>query len=183
MRHLPSFRATCISCLIALFVLGSIPGPGLASAMAEGQPPALADLDDLAAFLDGFIAEGLDTYRLPGVTVAVVADGATIFARGYGYADLEQGIAVDPETTLFDVGSVAKLFTFTAVMQLVEDGRLDLHADVNRYLTHFQVEGAYPEPVTAAHLLTHTAGFDERDIGAAARSPEEVLPVCARRGS
>ncbi len=174
-RRLP---AIWMSCLIAVIALGSIPGPGLASASAEAQPSALAGLDDLAAFLDGFIAEGLEAYSLPGVTVAVVADGATIFAQGYGYADLEQGIAVDPETTLFDVGSVAKLFTFTALMQLVEDGRLDLHADVNRYLTHFQVDGGFAQPVTAAHLLTHTAGFDERDIGAAARSPEEVLPVC-----
>lgn len=172
--HKRKFSAVCITCLIALVALGSIPEPML----AEGHPPALGDLDDLAAFLDAFIAEGLEAYSLPGVTVAVVADGATVFARGYGYADLERGVAVDPETTLFDVGSVAKLFTFTAVMQLVEDGLLDLHSDVNEYLTAFEVPATYPEPVTVAHLLKHTGGFDERDIGAAARTAEEVLPVC-----
>jgi CubicO group peptidase (beta-lactamase class C family) len=108
----------------------------------------------------------------------VVAGETPVLAKGYGYADLERGIAVDPEMTLFDVGSVAKLFTLTAVMQLVEEGRLDLNADVNRYLTRFQVPATFPEPVTAAHLLTHTGGFDEWDIGAAVRTPEEVLTVC-----
>ena len=132
----------------------------------------------LEAFFDAFVTEGLATHTLPGVAVTVVANGMPAFAKGYGYADLEEGIPVDPETTLFDVGSVAKLFTFTAVMQLVEEGRLDLHTDVNAYLTRFQVPDTYPEPVTAAHLLTHTGGFDEWDIGAAVRTPEEVLPVC-----
>jgi len=173
-----SFLRRCVSHLMALVVLGSIVVPAQASVSAEGPPAALTDRDDLAAFLDAFIAEGLEAYSLPGVTVSVVVDGATVFAGGYGYADLERGIAVDPGTTLFDVGSVAKLFTFTAVMQLVEDGLLNLHGDVNEYLTAFEVPATYTEPVTVAHLLTHTGGFDERDIGAAARTAEEVMPVC-----
>lgn len=163
---------------LAVAIIGLVCGPMEPAAAAAGTGPGPMDPGALSAFFDAFVSPGLDAYNLPGVTVAVVADGALVFAEGYGYADRERGIAVDPERTLFDVGSVAKLFTFTAVMQLVEEGRLDLHTDVNTYLTRFQVEAAYPEPVTPAHLLTHTAGFDERDIGAAARSAEEVLPVC-----
>jgi CubicO group peptidase (beta-lactamase class C family) len=145
-------------------------------------PPTLTP-DDLRAFFAPVIAKGMATHNLPGVTLAVVrvgtdANNAMVFTQGYGYADLERGIAVDAAATLFDVGSVSKLFTFTAVMQLVEEGRLDLDADVNRYLRRFQVPDTFSEPVTVAHLLTHTAGFDEWDMGAAARTAEEVLPVC-----
>ena len=146
------------------------------------EPPLLTR-DDLRTFLAPVITHGMAIHNLPGVTLAVVrvgtdANDAMVFTQGYGHADLERGIAVDAAITLFDVGSVSKLFTFTAVMQLVEEGRLDLDADVNRYLTRFQVPETFPEPVTVAHLLTHTGGFDEWDMGAAARTAEEVLPVC-----
>lgn len=172
-KHLTR-RLLCGLLFAALLSL-SVPIPLRA---ADALPPHPADPADLEAFFDAFVTAGMAAHTLPGVTVAVVADGAPVFLRGYGYADRERSIPVDPATTLFDVGSVAKLFTFTAVMQLVEQGRLDLHADVNRYLTRFQVPATFPEPVTAAHLLTHTGGFDEWDIGAAARTSAEVLPVC-----
>ena len=148
----------------------------------SGQPTtataAPADLADLETFLDNFFATHLDAHRIPGAAVAVVADGHLVLAKGYGYADLAANRPVDPALTVFDVGSVSKLFTYTAVMQLVEQGRLDLHADVNDYLTRFQVPDTFAQPVTTAHLLTHTGGFDEWDIGAAVRDVADVLPVC-----
>jgi CubicO group peptidase (beta-lactamase class C family) len=177
-QHRPGFLTTCLFFGMAFVLLWPIQAPTQRVAAASEFVAAPIDPEDLEAFFDAFVTEGLSSYRLPGVSLAVVAGGETIFAKGYGYADIEQGLPVDPERTLFDVGSVAKLFTATAVMQLVEEGRLDPHADVNRYLTRFQVPATFPEPVTAAHLLTHTGGFDEWDIGAAVRTPEEVLPVC-----
>jgi CubicO group peptidase (beta-lactamase class C family) len=134
--------------------------------------------ENLADFFDKFIPAGMTSYQLPGVVIAVVANGQLTYSQGYGYADLENQIPVHPGKTLFDVGSVAKLFTFTAVMQLVESGDLDLERDVNHYLTSFKIPDTYDQPVTVAHLLTHTGGFDEWDIGAAARTADEVLPVC-----
>ena len=94
----------------------------------------------------------------------VVRDGGIYFARGYGVADFDRKTRVDPERTIFRVASVSKVFTATAAMQLVERGRLALDVDVNRYLKRVQVAPTYREPVTLFHLLTHTAGFDDRNI-------------------
>jgi CubicO group peptidase (beta-lactamase class C family) len=115
-------------------------------------------------------------HSLPGATVVVVHGGEVVHSRGYGYADVEAGRPFDAGTSVFRTASVSKLFTATAVMQLVEQGRIDLDADVNRYLD-FRVPDTYPEPITMRHLLTHTAGFDERLLGSSAsrRRPEAVL--------
>ncbi len=93
--------------------------------------------------------------------VVVVKDGQVLLAKGYGYADVEKRIPVDAEHTLFRPGSVTKLFTWTAVMQLVEQGKIDLQADVNTYLTAFQIPATYPQPITMLDLMAHTAGFEE----------------------
>ncbi len=98
-------------------------------------------------------------------------------AKGYGFADLAHQTPVDPTKTAFRAGSVSKLFTWTAIMQVAEQGLLDLDADVNRYLTDFQVPATYPQPVTPARLLTHTAGFEDRWIATATRDPEALEPL------
>ena len=125
----------------------------------DGAGPT--DPAEVAAFFDRHIGQQLTEQHIAGATVAVVQDGAVLFAKGYGYADVRRQLPVDADRTLFHIGSVGKLFTWTAVMQLVEQGRLDLHADVNTYLD-FRVPDTYPEPITIAHLLTHTAGFEEQ---------------------
>jgi CubicO group peptidase (beta-lactamase class C family) len=117
---------------------------------------------ELEAFLDGVMAAHLESYHIPGAMLAVVGNGELLLAKGYGYADLEQRTPVEPARTLFRPGSTSKLITWTAVMQLVEQGRLDLHADVNGYLD-FTIPATFPEPVTLAHLMTHTPGFE--DVG------------------
>src|SRR6185369_10883284 len=79
--------------------------------------------------------------------------------------------------TLFRVGSISKLFVWTAVMQLVEQGRVDLDADVNRYLKGVAVPATFKEPVTLAHLMTHTAGFEDHVLGLFARDAGAVRPL------
>jgi CubicO group peptidase (beta-lactamase class C family) len=91
-------------------------------------------------------------------------------------ADVNQREPVAADRTLFHIGSNTKLFTWTAVMQLVEQGKLDLDADVNNYLD-FHIPDTYPQPITLKHLMTHTAGFENRDIGMLAHSPETVVPL------
>jgi CubicO group peptidase (beta-lactamase class C family) len=113
----------------------------------------------------------------------VVKDGQLFFAQGYGYADLERWIPATADTTIFRAGSVSKVFTWTAVMQLVEQGQLDLNADVNIYLTNFQISAtlrhasrqnkAFPQPITLAHLMTHTAGFEDQIVDATIYAPPE----------
>src|SRR6056297_2344945 len=96
--------------------------------------------DALERFVDGMVKPLMQDNKSPSGTVAVRHRGELIFARGYGYQDVEHQIPVDPATTLFRPGSTSKLFTWVAVMQLVEQGRLDLDADVNTYLETFRIE-------------------------------------------
>ncbi|KIH97702.1 beta-lactamase [Streptomonospora alba] len=123
---------------------------------------------DLDAWLDGRMPTALEETGIPGAAVAVVHDGELLSARGYGYADTGAGgdepVPVDPERTLFRTGSVSKLFTATAVMQLVEEGEVDLDTDVHEYID-FTIPTSFDEPVTMRHLLSHTPGFEERVSG------------------
>jgi CubicO group peptidase (beta-lactamase class C family) len=163
--------------------------PTAQAAAAAPAAPDQEDLDasvdrlltpaELEAFFDGVMAAHFQAYHIPGAAVAVVKDGEILFAKGYGYANLETRTPVDAAQTLFRIGSVSKLFTWTAVMQLVERGALDMDEDVNAYLKGggFRVPATYPEPITMAHLMNHTAGFEDRNVGLFNRDPESVLPL------
>ena len=120
---------------------------------------------DVTTWLDGSVPAEMERSGIVGGAVTVVRDGEIIASRGYGLADAsDPSSAVDPASTLFRVGSVSKLFTATAVMQGVERGDLDLDADIKEYLD-FEVPRSFDEPITLRHLLTHTAGFEERIRG------------------
>jgi CubicO group peptidase (beta-lactamase class C family) len=147
------------------------------SAYTDRSPTnGVGDAQEVEAFFDELIPGQLEERHIPGATVAVVRYGRLLLAKGYGWADVEEQEPVAAERTLFHIGSNTKLFTWTAVMQLVEEGRLDLDADVNAYLD-FRIPDTYPPPITLKHLMTHTAGFENRDIGMAASSPETVVPI------
>lgn len=143
-------------------------------AAVQAQDSSRIDPHEIAAFADDFFSTHMEAMHVPGAVFVVVEDGQIVLSRGYGYADLESNKPVIPEQTLFRVGSVSKLFTATAAMQLYEQGRLDLHEDINTYLVRFKIPATYPEPVTVAHLLTHGAGFDSRTIGTVSRSEAEL---------
>ena len=132
--------------------------------------------DDVDGWLDGVVASALQTTGIPGAAVSVVADGEVLTSRGYGLADTgtegSPARAVDPDDTLFRVGSVSKVVSATAVMQLVEQGRLDLDADVQQYLD-FDLDTP-KGTVTLRHLLTHTAGFEEKIAGLIGAPGDEV---------
>jgi CubicO group peptidase (beta-lactamase class C family) len=132
---------------------------------------------DLETFLDRFIPQQLETQHIPGATVAVVKDEKVLLTKGYGFANLEKKTPVIAEKTLFRTGSVAKLFTWTAIMQLVEQGKLDLNADINTYLEGFKIPATFPQPITLKHLLTHTAGFEDRIIGTVRQRAEDLEPL------
>ncbi len=115
---------------------------------------------DLEAWLDGFMPSSLAQGDIAGAVVVVVKDGQVLLQKGYGYSDVARRKPVSPEATLFRPGSVSKLFTWTAVMQLVEQGQLDLDRDVNDYLD-FKIPPYDGKPITLRNILTHTAGFEE----------------------
>ncbi len=153
---------------------------------AAAQPLGDAGLrgpEELEAFVDGFVGGELEAYHVAGLTVAVVKDGQLFFAKGYGLADVERRVPVDADKTLFRPGSVSKLFTWTAVMQLVEQGKLDLDADVNTFLTQFKIPATYAAPITLRNALTHTVGLEDGGIGyLMARSPAEIVPLAQSLG-
>ena len=124
---------------------------------SAGHELSKADAD---AWLDGFMPYALRQDDIAGAEVVIVKDGQVLTERGFGYADVAMRDAVDPALTVFRAGSVSKLFTWTAVMQLVEQGKIDLDADVNRYID-FKVPPFRGRPITMRNLMTHTPGFGE----------------------
>jgi CubicO group peptidase (beta-lactamase class C family) len=166
----------------------------LLAAMAAIQVPAASQpvatplvRADLEAWLDGFMPVALQQGDIAGAVVAVVRDGAVLLQKGYGLADVAKRTPMDPERTVLGVGSVSKLFTWTAVMQQVEQGKLDLDRDVNEYLD-FELPARFGQPITLRHLMTHTAGFaargfrqyaDPRALGPhlrGTRAPPRIFP-------
>ncbi len=142
-------------------ILGPSPPPAQASAVApEPSPRPELTKTDFETLLDALIPSQLRNRNIAGAVVSVVKDGQVLFQKGYGYADFEAKKPVLPDQTLFRPGSISKLFTATAVMQLVEQGKLELDRDVSGYLD-FAIPKTYPEPVTLRQLLTHTAGFED----------------------
>ena len=126
------------------------------------QDAGIGSPAELEAFIDGVMNAQMRAQQTVGGVVAVVKDGEIILAKGYGYADREAGVAMDPEKTLLRPGSVSKLFTWTALMQLVEAGQVSLDADVNQYISQFQIPETFPgQPITLRNLFTHSAGLED----------------------
>src|SRR6185437_12166709 len=157
----------------------------MASALAAETPaPAPAETlvavsltaADADAWLDGYLPYALKTGDIAGAVVAIVKDGEVLTERGYGYADVAAKKPVDPKLTLFRPGSVSKLFTWTAVMQLVEAGKIDLDADVNQYLD-FKIPETFGKPLTMRDLMTMTPGFEDTLHDEFLSSPKQLFPI------
>lgn len=132
--------------------------------------------EDLGAFFDGFIPLQIGQANIMGAVIAVVKDGALVFAKGYGYADTAKKNQISPEKTLFRPGSISKLFTWTAVMQQVEQGKLALDRDVNDYLD-FKIPSAFDKPITLRDIMTHRTGFEETVKDLFVGSTEDLHPI------
>jgi CubicO group peptidase (beta-lactamase class C family) len=145
--------------------------PAAAPSAAGAAPAATLTAEDVNAWLDGYMPYALHTGDIAGAVVAVVKDGQIVTERGFGYSDVEKRAPVDPKLTLFRPGSVSKLFTWTAVMQQVEQGKIDLDADVNQYLD-FKIPARDGKPVTMRQLMQHVAGFEEQAKGIMSDDPK-----------
>jgi len=167
---------------VPLAAQGPVPAPVARTVEAPPLPPskpaqaATLNATDLEAFLDGFLPYALDRARIPGAVVVVVRGNGVVLEKGYGYADVATRKPVSAETTLFRPGSVSKLFTWTAVMQQVEAGKLDLDKDVNTYLD-FKIPPFEGKPVTLRNIMTHTAGFEESVRYLISNDPKAVMPL------
>jgi CubicO group peptidase (beta-lactamase class C family) len=162
---------------LAALTLLALPGAFAAApedaATAEAAAPVAVPLTttDADSWLDGYLPYALKTSDIAGAVVAIVKDGEVLTLRGYGYSNVAAKKPVDPKLTLFRPGSVSKLFTWTAVMQLVEQGKIDLDADVNQYLD-FKIPAREGKPITMRNLMQHTAGFEEQARGVITENPK-----------
>lgn len=127
----------------------------------EQQNLNINDSKRLEKYVDEKIEKNMKKYPVPGVAISVVKDGKILFTKGYGYSDVEKKTPVDPESMPFRIGSITKTMTATAIMQLVEQGKVDVNEDINKYLKDIEIKGKDGNTITVHHLLTHTAGFDE----------------------
>lgn len=167
LRGLKRLRAPVLAAM--LFAGASLQASGQAPPPQPAATPAAAPLAPVAApltpadanaWLDGFMPGALVDADIVGAVVTVVKDGQIVASRGYGYSDLATRAPVDPASTLFRPGSISKLFTWTAVMQLVEQGKIDLDADINQYID-FAIPAYNGAPITMRNIMTHTSGFQE----------------------
>lgn len=166
--------------LVFILAFGSLETTANQGEQTETPIPAAEfslERDSLEAFIDGVISAELKSGNIAGVTFSFVKDGEIFLAKGYGYSDVKGRLPVEPDKTLFRPGSVSKLITWTAVMQLVEQGKIDLKADVNQYLTEFKFPETYDQPITIANLMTHTPGFEEVIGALLARKPQELISL------
>ncbi len=164
------------SCLLSLLIL-----PSLTLAAPFGLASGITQVEEV---VDRVIHAQMENDGIPGATVAIVSNGEVVLSKGYGTANLSEGIAVDSERTLFRIGSISKLFVWTAVMQLVEQGKLDLDADVNDYLDFEIPNRLYRRsnvsdvaPITLKHLMSHSAGFEDVPADLFHLHADQTLPL------
>jgi len=166
------FTIVCGICVVSGLGSGQSGGHGPKDQRAD-PGRGIHDRAELEAFFDSLMVARLRDHHVAGAVVAVVKDSLLVLAKGYGYADVDARKPVDPERTLFRIGSVTKLFTWTAVMELAESGRLNLNRDVNDYID-FRIPRTYPQPITLTHLMTHTAGLEADDRDAFTDNPADL---------
>jgi CubicO group peptidase (beta-lactamase class C family) len=146
----------CAALVLAPFAVFAADAPPTASSSTHEAHPLVKE--DLEAFFDGIIPLQLERSDVAGATVLVMHGSDTLLLKGYGFRDLKKKEPVDPTATIFRLASISKLFTWTAAMQLVEQGKLDLDAGVDRYVDFPVNDGQH---LTLRNLMTHTSGYEE----------------------
>jgi CubicO group peptidase (beta-lactamase class C family) len=141
------------------------------------EPSPVPPAPPLATFVDDLMQREMKREGVPGAAFVYVKDGRIVYMKGYGVANVETKTPVDPERTIWRIGSISKTFTATAVLQLADRGLVDLESDVNRYVKLAPVPSTYPIPITVTDLLTHTSGLDEIRPGTQTATAEGVLPL------
>jgi CubicO group peptidase (beta-lactamase class C family) len=143
----------------------------------DAVPAVPLTQETITEFIDTFVYEQMAIYDIPGMLVAAVLGDEIVFSKGYGYADIASQKPMDPAASVFRAASLSKPLTATALLQLAEQGLLDLDGDINDYLVGMRVPDTYPQPISVGHLLTHTSGFDELSLAVRFNDPEKVAPL------
>jgi CubicO group peptidase (beta-lactamase class C family) len=189
MRKFAGALLAALPLLTLLTAFAQIPAakaPATTSQVAQPQaikpgtsaptPAHPLDQPDLTAFFDGILPLQLERSDIAGASVIVIKDGNVLLQKGYGYADVKSKKPVDPVSTIFRLASISKLFTWVSVMQLEEQGKLNLDTDVNQYLD-FQIRPAFNKPITLRNMMTHTAGFEETVDDIIITNPKQAVSL------
>lgn len=187
-RHARPSRALTMALTFGFAALATCMAWSPAALQAAGlltQEPASADprvdttlLSPMAldSILRPLVINRMTDRYIAGAAISIVHDGRLIYAEGFGDREVFTEDPVDPARTIFRIGSITKVLTGVAILQLVDRGFLDLDADVNEYLDEYQVPDTFDEPVRVRHLLTHTAGFDQIGVDRHIESPDSARP-------
>lgn len=165
LKPLGNFQTIVLALVVSIFIQF-----GLSQEARSFQTKNDSPNSSLVTWVETQFKNGLDSLNVPGATLVLVQGDSILYKTGYGIESLKNKIKVSPDSSIFHLGSVSKTILAIAVMQLYEKGLVELDRDVNEYLTSFQIEQAYDQPITVRHLLTHTAGFDERNLLHASKS-------------
>lgn len=175
-KNFPLFRRT-----LFLFSAFSLLFNSFGLAQLKQSRAGLGDdqinIKDLESLVDPIFSGQMEKLHIPGAVISIVKDGRIIFTKGYGVADIEKKTPVIPDQTIFRIGSITKVFTATAVMQMADKGKIKLTDDVNKYLRGVRVPDTFSQPVTFADLLTHTSGLDEISPGRRTSNESEIVPL------
>ena len=173
----PAAQRVAPDTALPLAVAAASTVPSAMPVSVSTDAPALT-AQDVQAFFGGLVPYGIQRGDIAGAVVVVVKDGQTLFAQGYGYADIATHKPVIVDQTLFRPGSISKTFTWTAVMQLVGEGKIDLDKDVNAYID-FKIPEKFGKPITMRDLMTHTPGFEETVGDEFLQSTDLLFPIGA----
>ena len=171
-----------LAAIAAGAVAAGVPSTGPTAPASDTAAPAppvpTHDLteQDLRTYFDGLIPYALHRADMPGAVVTVVKDGHVLFAQGYGYADVKTKKPMVVDQSLVRPGSVSKLFTWTSVMQLVGEHKLDLDRNINDYLD-FKFPEKFGKPITLRDIMTHSAGFEEVITDLTINDPKKLYPI------
>ncbi len=176
----PAARVSAPAPATSAGVAAPAPAPASTAAAVPGNPgaataPAMT-AQDVQTFFDSLVPYAIHRADIAGGVIVVVKDGKVLFAKGYGYADVAKRTPVIADRTLFRPGSISKTFTWTAVMQLVGEGKIDLDADVNRYLD-FKIPEKFGKPITMRDLMTMTPGFEDTVHDEFVSTPQQLFPI------
>jgi CubicO group peptidase (beta-lactamase class C family) len=168
--------------LIGMAAMAQVPAPRPNETNAPAVPPKQGEearpltSEDVTAFVDGLLPIQLDRSDEAGAVVVIIRDNQILLKKGYGFADVQKKTPVDPDVSGFRPGSISKLFTWISLMQLKEQGKIALDADVNQYLD-FKIREPWGKPLTLRDLMTHRSGFEEEVRDLIRKAPAAVIPL------
>lgn len=155
------YRRTWMLGVLVLVVLLASACQPIQRPPGSGAPVDVAKLDDaMAARIDAYVTEQQDRNRVPGLAIAIVKDGQPVYEKGFGVANVDSGRPVTPGT-VFRLADIAMIPTTIAVLQLVEQGKIDLDAPVTTYLPYFQLQDERYKDITVRHILEGKSGIED----------------------